>query len=75
VLAKKPVVVVFAIAMQDIQVVISMNTLGKPRIDKALHQINHRWAIRPPVRQLADEHESPIVRVRPIGGVAQVAHQ
>ena len=74
-LTKEPVVVVFAISQQDIEIVVTQHAVRPPGLDQTLHQLDHSRAIGPPVGQVPGKHQPPRLRMGTVLGVAQSIEQ
>jgi hypothetical protein len=73
--AKEPVIVVLSVAQQNVHIVIAKNTLGTPRFDETLNEIDNGWAIRPTVGQVAHEDESSALGMLPVAVVTEMFEQ
>ena len=74
-LAKEPVVVVFAMSQQDIEVVVAEHAVRPFCLDQTLHQLDYSRAIGSPVGQVSGKHQPPRLRMGTVLGVAQPLEQ
>ena len=73
--AKIPRIVVLPMAQQNIQIVIAKHALCPPRFHQHLNQPNDRRTIRPAIRQIANKHKPPALRVRAMRIVPEMPHE
>ncbi len=60
---------------QEVEFVIAEDALRPARSHELLHQGDHGRAVGPPVHQIADKHQSPLLRVSTVFVVAEMPQQ
>ena len=70
--AEEPVVVVFLIAEQDVEVMVAKNALCRASFYQRLHASNDCRAVGAAVSQVAEKDEAAPIRMHPVGAVAEL---
>ena len=72
---KEPVIVVLAVAEQDVEIVIAKDTLCMPSFDQTLNEIDNRWTIGSTVGQIAYKNQSSAIGMYSIAAVTEMFEQ